>query len=82
MNAKMERLELEFEKNNTKITRLQERNKEITEQVKKLENLEIIGLVKEQKLTIKQLAELFQEMKHNPVMLMQEKKEEIQHEEV
>lgn len=48
MNAKMERLELEFEKNNTKITRLQERNKEITEQVKELENLEIIGLVKEQ----------------------------------
>lgn len=82
MNVKIERLELEMQKNNTKITRLQARNKEIAEQVMELENLGILGLVKEQKLTLKELAELFQEMKQNPVIPMEEEKEEVNHEEM
>lgn len=82
MNGKIEKLELELEKNNAKIARLQARNKEITEQVTELENLTILGMVKEQKLTLKQLAELFQEMKHNPVISMNEEKEETNHEEM
>ena len=82
MNGKIEKLELELERNNAKITRLQARNKEITEQVTELENLTILGMVKEQKLTLKQLAELFQEMKHNPVISMNEEKEETNHEEM
>ena len=82
MNGKIDKLELELEKNNAKIVRLQARNKAITEQVTELENLTILGLVKEQKLTLKQLAELFQEIKHNPVIPMREEKEDTNHEEM
>lgn len=82
MNGKIEKLELELEKNNAKITRLQARNKEITDKITELENLTILGMVKEQKLTLKQLAELFQEMKHRPVMPVQEEKEESNYEEM
>lgn len=82
MNGKIEKLELELEKNNTKIERLQARNKDIKEQVNELENLRILGLVREQKLTVKQLAELFQKMKNNPVIPIQGEKEETNHEEV
>lgn len=83
MSDKIERLKAEQEKNREKILRLQERNKEIANQVTELENLRILGLVKEQKLTLKQLAELFQEMKNNPVIPFQEEdKEETYHEEM
>ena len=83
MSDKIERLKAEQEKNREKIERLQERNKEIANQVTELENLRILGLVKEQKLTLKQLAELFQEMKNNPVIPFQEEdKEETYHEEM
>ena len=83
MSDKIERLKAEQEKNREKIARLQERNKEIANQVTELENLRILGLVKEQKLTLKQLAELFQEMKNNPVIPFQEEdKEETYHEEM
>ena len=83
MSDKIERLKAEQEKNREKIVRLQERNKEIANQVTELENLRILGLVKEQKLTLKQLAELFQEMKNNPVIQFQEEdKEETYHEEM
>ena len=83
MSDKIERLKAEQEKNREKIARLQERNKEIANQVTELENLRILGLVKEQKLTLKQLAELFQEMKNNPVIPFQEEdKEETDHEEM
>lgn len=83
MSDKIERLKAEQEKNREKIVRLQERNKEIANQVTELENLRILGLVKEQKLTLKQLAELFQEMKNNPVIPFQEEdKEETYHEEM
>ena len=83
MSDKIEKLKAEQEKNREKIARLQERNKEIASQVTELENLRILGLVKEQKLTVKQLAELFQEMKNNPVVTLQEEnKEETYHEEM
>ena len=83
MNGKIEKLQAEKEKNTEKITRLQERNKEIAAHVTELENLDILGLVKEQKLDLKQLAELFQEMKHHPVIqVITEVKEDTDHEEM
>lgn len=83
MNGKIEKLHAEQEKNTEKITRLQERNKEITSQITELENLDILGLVKEQKLDLKQLAELFQEMKHHPVIPMHvEEQEDTEYEEM
>ncbi|MHB8130436.1 MAG: DUF4315 family protein [Mobilitalea sp.] len=82
MNGKIEKLQAEQEKNKEKIARMLERNKEIATQITELENLDILGLVKEKKLNLKQLAELFQEMKHNPVIPMHtEEKEETHHEE-
>ena len=56
MNPKINKLRTELEKNNGKIAALQAKNKE-------LENLDIVGMVREQGLTMEQFAELFQKMK-------------------
>lgn len=46
MNPKVKKLKTEREKNCEKISRLTARNEEIDEEVTKLENLDIIGLVR------------------------------------
>lgn len=46
MNPKVKKLKAEREKNCEKISRLTARNEEIDEEVTKLENLDIIGLVR------------------------------------
>ena len=63
MNPKINKLRTELEKNNGKIAALQAKNKELEKQIRELENLDIVGMVREQGLTMEQFAELFQKMK-------------------
>lgn len=67
MNPKIEKLRAEREKNCTKISALQSRNREIDEAVRSLENADIIGLVREQGLTPEQLAGLLASLKQAPL---------------
>ena len=63
MNPKINKLRAEVEKNNAKIATLQAKNKTLEKQIRELENTDIIGMVREQGLTMEQFAELFQKMK-------------------
>ena len=63
MNPKINKLRTELEKNNGKIAALQAKNKELEKQIRELENLDIVGMVREQGMTIEEFAELFQTMK-------------------
>lgn len=67
MNPKITKLRTELEKNNSKIASLQARNRDIEKQIRELENTDIIGMVRENGMTIEQFAELFQMMKDNVV---------------
>lgn len=58
MNPKIEKLKLERTKNSEKISGLQERNRKLSEQITKLENNDIVGIVREIGMTPEQLAEL------------------------
>ena len=58
MNPKIEKLRNERSRNADKIGNLQERNRKLDEQITKLENSEIIGMVREIRMTPEQLAEL------------------------
>ena len=63
MNPKINKLRAELDKNNGKIAALQAKNKDLEKQIRELENLEIIGMVREQSMTMEEFAELFQKMK-------------------
>ena len=63
MNPKINKLRAEMEKNSGKIAALQAKNKELEKQIRELENLDIIGMVREQGMTMDEFAELFQKMK-------------------
>lgn len=63
MNPKIKKLRTELEKNNGKIAALQAKNKELEKQIRELENLDIIGMVREQGMTMEEFASLFQKMK-------------------
>jgi len=68
MNPKITKLRTELEKNNSKIASLQARNRDIEKQIRELENTDIIGMVRENGMTIEQFAELFQMMKDSVVI--------------
>lgn len=63
MNPKINKLRAEVEKNNAKIATLQAKNKALEKQIRELENTDIIGMVREQGMTIEEFAALFQTMK-------------------
>ena len=63
MNPKINKLRTELEKNNGKSAALQAKNKELEKQIRELENLDIVGMVREQGMTMEQFADLFQKMK-------------------
>ena len=58
MNPKIEKLKAERAKNAEKIGTLQERNRKLSDQIVKLENTDIIGMVREHDMTPEQLFEL------------------------
>ena len=67
MNAKITKLRAERGKNETKISDLQARNKEIDALIMELENTDILGLVRASGMTPDQLAALLRGMKDSPV---------------
>ena len=58
MNPKIEKLKAERSRNTEKISALQNRNRKLSEQITKLENNDIIGMVREIGMTPEQLAAL------------------------
>ncbi len=58
MNPKIEKLKAERAKNAEKIGTLQERNRKLSDQIVKLENTDIVGMVREHDMTPEQLFEL------------------------
>ena len=81
MNPKINKLRTELEKNNGKIAALQAKNKELEKQIRELENLDIVGMVREQGMTMEQFAELFRRMQNAPLPTDSMKEEPV-HEEV
>lgn len=55
MNPKIEKLRTEREKNREKIAVLQARNRELDSRISKLENTEIIGLVRDSGISLEAL---------------------------
>ena len=60
MNPKIKKIDAEYSKNAAKITELQERQRELEKQRLELENLDIIGIVRNVVLTPDQLAAILQ----------------------
>lgn len=70
MNPKIKKLKAEKERNVLRITEMSSRNEEIDKQITELENLDIIGIVRENSITPEELFELIRSLKKD------EKKEE------
>ena len=67
MNPKIKKLRAEKEKNLRRIADMTARNTEIDAQVTELENLDIIGMVRENAITPELLAELIRAAKNDPL---------------
>ena len=52
MNPKIQKLRTELAKNTDKISKLQARNAELTQQIRELEDLDIVGMVRAQGLSV------------------------------
>ena len=63
MKPKIQKLRSELEKNSEKIAKLQSRNSEIKQQIRELENEDIIGLVRANGINMDELAQFLQMMK-------------------
>ena len=81
MNPKISKLRAELEKNKEKISELQAKNRELEKQNRQLEDTDIIGMVREQGMTIEQFAELLQKMR-DPQLHDHHDKEETSDEDV
>lgn len=66
MNPKIKKLRGEVRKDKAKIAELQAHVKETEKQIRELENIDIVGMVREQGLTPEQLAELLRSLKNMP----------------
>lgn len=67
MNPRVAKLREEREKNTAKIASLQERNKKIDADIIKIENTDILGMVREYGLSPDELFELIAAAKKNPI---------------
>ena len=67
MNPKINKLKAEKAKNLRKIEEMNIRNEEIDAQVTELENLDIIGMVRDNAITPEMLAEIIKAAKSNPI---------------
>ena len=79
MNPKIKKIDAEYEKNAAKITKLQERQKELEAERLELENTDIIGIVRSMGLTPDQLAALVQSSRPAAPTADPERKEENYH---
>jgi len=71
MNPKIKKLKAEKEKNLRRIADMTARNTEIDEQVTELENLDIIGMVRDNEITPEMLAEILRRAKTMPLPVME-----------
>ncbi len=84
MNPRLEKLRMEREKAAQKLASVNAKLKALDEQILKLENTDIIGIVRENGLTIEQLAMLMTKLEENPTMPLPDeyrRTEEIEDEE-
>ena len=68
MNPKVVKLREEREKNTKKIASLQARNKKIDADIISIENTDIIGMVREYRLSPDMLFELIKQAKKSPIL--------------
>ena len=66
MNPKIQKLRAELEKNNEKISKLQSRNTEIKQQIRELEDTDIIGMVRAKGLTMEEFAAFLYQIQSTP----------------
>ena len=59
MNPKIPKIREEISRNRKKIAALQAQNRDLEKHLRELENLDIVGMVRSQGLTLEQFAELF-----------------------
>lgn len=80
MNEKIQKYKADYEKNEKKISALQEKSKKLLAKITQLENEEIIGLVRDSKLDIDGLSRLLSKSKKEPTIYKdsEEKGNEIQ----
>ena len=76
MNPKIKKLKAEKEKNLRRIADMTVRNTEIDAQVTELENLDIIGMVRDNKITPEMLVEILRRAKTMPLPVMEVDNEE------
>lgn len=79
MNPKIPKIREEISRNRKKIAALQAQNRDLEKHLRELENLDIVGLVRSQGLTLEQFAELFAS---KPAPTLIPDKEEISDEEM
>ena len=80
MNERIQKYKADYEKNEKKISALQEKSKKLLAKITQLENEEIIGLVRDSKLDIDGLSRLLTKSKKQSVNYndLEEKDNEIQ----
>lgn len=61
MNPKIPKLRDEHAKNKAKISELQNRNRDLEKQIKDLENIDIVGMVRAKGFSLEQFAELLRQ---------------------
>ena len=61
MNPKIPKLRDEHAKNKAKISELQNRNRELEKQIRDLENIDIVGMVRAKGFSLEQFAELLRQ---------------------
>lgn len=62
MNPKIQKLRTELERNMEKIAKLQSRNDELQKQIRELEDLDIIGMVRSQGMSAEEVYALLQQL--------------------
>ena len=82
MNAKIKKINAEYEKNAAKIAELQARQKELDKQRTELENLDIVGMVRSMGMTPEELAALIEASKNGQMAPAMTEKEETGDEEI
>ena len=65
MNPKIQKLRTELAKNQEKISKLEARNVELTQQIRELEDLDIVGMVRAQGLSMEEFAKMLRHMQPN-----------------
>ena len=72
MNPKIQKLRNELDKNLDKIRKLEARNAELKQQIRELEDVDIIGMVRAMGLSTEELAQL---IRKNPDLITPDKEE-------